>query len=97
MGGRVKVDLLFCYKLLYGLVDMMSDDFIVLSHYNHLQRNQYKLVKPIISSARDAHFLCNRIINILNCLPDAIVTAGIISGFKHRLSSVDFSAYVKFL
>ena len=54
---RIKADLLFCYKLVHRLVDIKSDDFITLSHNTHLRGNQFKLVKPIITSARDANFL----------------------------------------
>jgi hypothetical protein len=61
---RVKFDIVFCFKLLHGLVDVNTNDFVVLSHNNNLRGNQYKLVKPIATSARDANFFSNRIINI---------------------------------
>ena len=53
---RIKADLLFCYKLLHGLVDIKSDDFVVRSPNINLRGNQYKLAKPMITSARDANF-----------------------------------------
>ena len=53
---RIKADLLFCYKLLYGLVDIKSDDFVVRSPNINLRGNQYKLAKFLITSARDANF-----------------------------------------
>ena len=55
-----------------------------------------KLVKPIITSARDKNFFCNGVINIWNSLPDYIVMADTIACFKHRLNCFDFSDYVKF-
>jgi hypothetical protein len=94
--GRVKVDLLFCYKLLHGLVDIKSDDLIIRSPNIHLRVNQYKLAKPLITPARDANIACKRVINIWNCLPDHIVKAETISGFKRRLHSFNFSGFVKF-
>jgi ribonuclease P/MRP protein subunit RPP40 len=93
---RVKADLLFCYKLLHGLIDIKSDDFIVLSRNINLRGNQLKLVKPTITSARDANFFCNGVINIWNSLPDYIVMADTIACFKHRLNGFDFSDHVKF-
>lgn len=91
---RVKVDLLFCYKLLgvHGFVDIKSDDIFVISHYNNLRGYQCKLVKPMITSAHDANFFSNTLANI--CLPDDIVTADSISCFKHLLNSFDFSGYM---
>ena len=93
---RVKADLVLCYKLLHGLTNIKSDDFIVLSPNVNLRGNQFKLVKPMITSARDKNFFCNRVINIWNSLPDYIVMADTIACFKHRLNCFDFSDYVKF-
>jgi hypothetical protein len=93
---RFKADLLFCYKLLHGHVDIKSDYFIVRSPNVHLRGNQYKLAKPTITSARDANFFCNRVINIWNCLPDHIVMADTVPCFKRRLRSFNFSDFVKF-
>jgi hypothetical protein len=53
---RVKADLVLCYKLLHGLTNIKSDDFIILSPNVNLQGNQFKLVKPMITSARDKNF-----------------------------------------
>jgi hypothetical protein len=72
---RVKFDLVFCFKLLHGLIDVNTNDFVVLSHNNNLRDNQYKLVKPITTSARDANFFSNRIVSIWNSLPNIVVNA----------------------
>ena len=93
---RIKVDFLFCYKLLHGLVDIKSDDFVIRLPNINLRGNQYKLAKPMITSARDANFFCSGVVNIWNCLPDHIVMADTISCFKRRLHSFDFSDFVKF-
>jgi Reverse transcriptase (RNA-dependent DNA polymerase) len=93
---RVKADLLLCYKLLHGHVDIKSDDFIVRSPNVSLRGNQYKLAKPTITSARDANFFCDRVINIWNCLPDHIIMTDTVSCFKRRLRSFNFSGFVKF-
>ena len=93
---RVKSDLLLCYKLLHGLTNVKSDDFCVLSHNVNLRGNRFKLVKPVVTSARDANFFSHRIINIWNALPDCIVSADTIACFKNSLNRFDFSDYVKF-
>lgn len=93
---RVKADLVFCYKLIHGLVDITSAKFITLSCNTHLRGNQFKLVKPRFTSVRDANFFVNRVINIWNCLPDSIVTAESVSCFKRRLNSFDLSDFILF-
>jgi hypothetical protein len=72
------------YFVLHGLVDVNTNDFVVLSHNNNLRGNQYKLVKPIATSARDANFFSNRIINIWNSLPNSVVNADTVSCFYRR-------------
>ena len=75
----------------------LTDDFVVRSPNINLRGNQYKLAKPMITSARDANFFCSRVVwNMWNCLPDHIVMADTISCFKRRLHSFDFSDFVKF-
>ena len=36
---RLKFGLVFCFKLLHGLVDVNTNDFVVLSHNNNLRGN----------------------------------------------------------
>jgi hypothetical protein len=83
---RVKLDLVFCFKLLHGLVNVNANDFVVLSRNNNLRGNQCKLIKPIATSARDANFFSNRIINIWNSLLNSVVNADRVSCFYRRLS-----------
>ena len=53
---RIKADLIFCYKFTHGLVDIDANNYIAFSQNTSLRGNQLKLVKPIITSARDANF-----------------------------------------
>jgi hypothetical protein len=92
---RVKFDLVFCFKLLHGLVDVNTNDFVVLSHNNNLRGNQYKLVKPIATSTRDANFFSNRIVNIWNSLPNSVVNADTVSCFCRRLNLTDIERFFK--
>ena len=73
----------------------MLMNFFTVSLKN-LRGNQYKLVEPIATSARDANFLSNRIVNTWNSLPSSIVTADRVSCFKRRLGSFDFTDFVMF-
>jgi hypothetical protein len=94
---RVEFDLIFCFKLLYGLVDVNTNDFVVLSHNNNVRGNQYKLVKPIATSTCDANFFSNRIINIWNSLPNSVVNAHTVSCFYRRLSNPYLTEIERFL
>jgi hypothetical protein len=93
---RVKADLIFCYKLLHGQIDVQTDDFVVLANSINLRGNRYKLAKSIITTTRDANFYSNRIVNIWNDLPDSIVMASTVSLFKRHLRNFDFSAYIMY-
>jgi ribonuclease P/MRP protein subunit RPP40 len=93
---RVKADLIFCYKLLHGQIDVQTDDFVVLANSINLRGNRYKLAKSIITMTRDANFYSNRIVNTWNDLLDSIVMTSTVSIFKRRLRNFDFSAYIKY-
>ena len=93
---RVKADLMFCYKLLHGLIDIKTDDFITFSCNSNLRGNRYKLAKSLTTTTRDANFYSNRIVNIWNDLPDSIVMASTVSSFKRCLQNFDFSLYIMY-
>jgi hypothetical protein len=56
---RIKVDLVFCYKILHNLVDVNSKEMFTVSQNAHLSGNKFKLVKPKSVSVRDANFFVN--------------------------------------
>ena len=93
---RVKADLVFCYKLIHGLVNINATKFFTLSSNTQLRGHQFKLVTPRSVSVRDAHFFSNRVVDIWNRLPDSIVTAESVSSFKRRLNSFDFSSFISY-
>jgi hypothetical protein len=53
---RVIANLVFYYKVMYGLHDINLTKFITLSSSAHLCGNQFQLVKPRFVSVRDALF-----------------------------------------
>jgi hypothetical protein len=86
----------FCYKLIHGLVNIDATKFFTLASNTQLRGNQFKLVKPRSVSVLDANFFSNRVVDIWNRLPDCIVTAESVYGFKHRLNSFDFSNFISY-
>jgi len=88
----VRADLIMCYKMLHGLVDIDVSSFFALSDVLHTRGNCKKLSKPHSVSARDGNMFSKRIVNIWNSLPDNVVSATSISSFKRRLACVHLSA-----
>jgi len=90
------MDLIMCYKILYGLVDINSARFSSALCMNLLEKNSLKLAKLHVISERDKNILTNRVINIWNALPDSIVTSSSVSNFKRNIAQFDFSRYLLF-
>ena len=59
---RVKADLVFCYKIIHGLLKINATKFFTLSSNTHLRGNQFKLVKPRSASVRDANFFLTELL-----------------------------------
>ena len=56
---RLHTDLLWCYKIVFGVVDLMCDDFVKLCPCTVTRGHVYKLYKPSsTSSARSRFFAC---------------------------------------
>ena len=69
---RLQVDLVWCYKILFGIVDTPTEDFFVLSTYAPTRGHQYKLFKKLHVSRTRANFFRERVVNSWNSLPDGI-------------------------
>ena len=56
---RLHTDLLCCYKIVFGVVDLMCDGFFKLCQWTVTRGYMYKLYKPSsTSSARSRFFAC---------------------------------------
>jgi len=56
---RLQVDLVWCYKILFGIADTPTEEFFVFSTYAPTRGHQYKLFKkPHVSRTR-ANFSVN--------------------------------------
>ena len=93
---RLKSDLVMCYKMLNGLVDMNSSCFLVRATYSSTRGNSFKLAKLPVGSLRDKNFFTNRIVNIWNSLPDSIVTSSSVSCFKRSIDQLNFCKFLLF-
>ena len=69
---RLHVDLTWCYKIVFGLVDVARDDFFQLrrSMSTGTRGHAFELYKPSANSSR-SRFFASRVINIWNSPPQS--------------------------
>ena len=87
---RLKFDLIYCYKIVFGLVRVNCDNFFVMATYR-TRGHPFKLYKGFSSSTR-ASFFSERLINRWNRLPDSVNFTSL-PCFKRSLDTVDFSLH----
>ena len=91
---RLHNDLVMCYKIVFGLLDLQFSAFFSFSPSEATRGHQYKLYKPRGDGARNS-FFCNRIINVWNKLPTNVVDFTSLCTFKRTIKLVNFSAELK--
>jgi len=77
-------DLIWCYKIIFGIVELVYDDFFKLSPSSVTLGHAYKLYKPDSTSAARSHFFACRVINAWNSLPPSTDFRNV-NVFKHSL------------
>jgi hypothetical protein len=86
-------DLIYCYKILFGLTSLNCNDFFVRTT-NITRGHQYKLFKERSNGVR-YNFFSHRIVNVWNFLPSDVVDFSSVSTFSHTVKSIDFSKFLK--
>ena len=61
--------LLYCYKLLFGLLRLDTDKFFDFSPVSTTGGHAYKLYKPRCTNAVRKNFFTERVVNVWNSLP----------------------------
>ena len=90
---RLLADLMWCYTIIFGLVDIDANQFFTLSSVPHTRGHRYKVFKPHSAGIRGT-FFCERVVNAWNNLP-ADVNFSLISIFKRSINSIDFSRFLQ--
>jgi len=83
---RLQYDLIWCYKILFGHVEVRSSDlfdFRVSSTRGH----PYKLFKHHCSNTTRSVFFTERVINVWNSLPPDIVNFSTSIAFKRSINT----------
>ena len=89
---RLLADLMWCYKIIFGLVDIDVNQFFTLSSVPQTRGHRYKVFKPHSTGIR-CTFFCERVVNVWNNLP-MDVNFSSINTFKRSINSVDFSRFL---
>ena len=84
---RLKFDLIYCYKMVFGLLCVKCDNFFVMATISHQRSYPFKLFKGFSTSTRSS-FFSERLINRWNRLPDSVAFTSLIR-FKRSLSNID--------
>ena len=66
---RIKIDLIWMYKILHNLISINLGNNIKLSVNSNTRGNMYKLYKCNFRLDIKQYFFCNRVINVWNSLP----------------------------
>jgi len=91
---RLLTDLVWCYKVVFCLVDINVDDVFSFINSVVTRGHQYKLYKKRTVSHVRATFFSERVINIWNSLPKDVDFSSL-SRFKRSILRVDFSSFIK--
>ena len=91
---RLTADLVMCYKILHGLLDVDATQFFVRSQNHRTRGNSKRLIKSHCTSSRDSSLFWNRIVTVWNSLPDCIIVSQSVNCFKARLASFDLSRFL---
>jgi hypothetical protein len=91
---RLHQDLIFCYKIVFGLVDLNFSEFFTINNTGVLTRgHSYRLYKPRSLSSARQRFFNIRVIDCWNALPTC-TDFGSLKSFKRCLMSIDLSKFI---
>ena len=83
---RQRADVLQVFKILQGIDNVDSDNFLKLSSYQATRCHSYKLYKSRTRLNVRSNSFSNRVVDIWNALPGSVVSAPSVNAFKNRLN-----------
>ena len=82
---RSRLDLIYCYKVIFGVVDFnFSDFFLKFSSVTATRGHAYKLYKPSCVNSTGSRYFAERIVNVWNFLPPS-VNFSTLNAFKRSI------------
>ena len=93
---RVRLDLMFTYKLVFGLTDLKLSDFFLLRSDVKSRAHPYKLfLSGCSSTTRQHYYFTHRVARAWNNLPENSTNFSSLALFKRSLSSNILARYCK--
>ena len=92
---RLHTDLIWCYKIVFDMVDVRFDEFFEWSPSCGTRGHKYKLYKKSVSTRVRSEFFTERVVNVWNGLPEDRTDFNSLVGFKNSILACDWSSYLK--
>jgi hypothetical protein len=93
-GYATDNDLVMCYKIVFGLIDLEFNDFFTFSPSGVTRGHEFKLYKTRAKGARNS-FFTTRVINVWNGISPDTVEFYSLCTFKRTIKLDDFSLFLK--
>jgi hypothetical protein len=87
---RIKADLLLCFKIVKGFVDLQFDDFFAMSTATMTRGHTFKLQLPRRNTDIRAQSFSVRVVPFWNDLSQECVDSPTVASFKAHLRSVNY-------
>ena len=91
---RLHLDLILCYKIVFGLVCVNFDDFFTFSPSSQTRGHSHKLYKPRCTNSVSQNFFCSKSHWCLELFTTDSQFSSL-SLFKRSLKNTDFTPYMK--
>ena len=95
---RLRHDLIYTYKIVFGLVTNAGSDFFILANSvnatNNTRGHMYKLFPRLSRIDARKYFFTERVIRVWNCLPAERKHFSSLIQFRNFTNSADLSNYV---
>ena len=88
-------DLIFCYKIVFGMVAINFSDIFEFSPVSKTRGHAYKLFKSHSNNSTRYRFFAERVLSVWHSLP-ASVNFSTLSSFKRSITDVDFINFQKY-
>jgi len=83
---RLRFDMIFTYKILFGIVNMNYSDMFAFNDFTANRGRSYKMYAETSRIAVRHNFLCNRVVNLWNRLPASDIHFKTFKSFKSLLA-----------
>jgi len=92
---RLIADLLWCYKIVFNVVDICMDEFFCFNTCTYTRGHAYKLYKSRPLTSIRKNFFSERVINVWNALPGDAVDFSSLPRFRGSILKIDLCSELK--